>query len=90
MQVQYLAAQAHLDFTYECDRYLHAFVSEGVSRLGREKLLDDERAILVAGQSLELFVRGMIEYAQRQGWSELPESSFFAAKKFLCPIWPFC
>lgn len=86
-RVENLAAEAGLAVTPQCAEHLRAFITTGVNRMEHE---NDGRGMFEAERNLEQFVRGMIDYARRRDWPELREGTFFAAKEFFCPSWPFC
>jgi hypothetical protein len=72
------------------ERLIEELVEQTTFQLRTDGLLEDEQAILRAEQNLDRFIAEMIAEADRLGYGELREDTFFAAKRKICPLWPIC
>ena len=70
---------------------LHDSIEQGANRLVSEKRTSD-REISAAEKLIRRFAAEMVKNGERQsdGTLRLGESSFAAAQKSLCPLYPFC
>jgi hypothetical protein len=70
---------------------LHDLIVEGASRLVSEKR-NSKPEISTAAGIIRRFAGEMVKHGARQpdGTLRLTESSFAAAQRSLCPLYPFC
>ena len=73
-----------------CEHHLRPFLESGAQLMANEGVLDSEPHAVRAECSARAFVAMMVVEAQRQGYTELHEPTFFWARNLLCPLWPFC
>jgi hypothetical protein len=77
-------------FAPDCESMMRAFISQGVQTLSVAGFKQNEFKIHEAEANLSRFINSMIQEALRRQLTRLQESTFFAAKSSLCPLWPFC
>ena len=73
-----------------CEFHLRPFLENGAMVMENEQVLDSEPHRVRAECGARAFVAMMVIEARNQGMSELHEPTFFAAGKYICPLWPFC
>jgi hypothetical protein len=84
------AEEAAFGIGPECAEELRRFIGEGTRRMEAEGKLADADALQDAKTNLGRFVKDMAGEAGARGLDMLRESTFFAIKDRLCPLWPFC
>ena len=77
-------------FSPDCKTHVSAFLDNGVTALDKKKRLSDEISIKLAEAAVTALVERMVEEARAKNLPRLQETTFFAAKSWLCPLWPFC
>ena len=84
------AAALGYEIASSCEHHLRPFLESGAYRMATEGVLDNGAHVVRAEASARAFVAAMVIEAQKLGYTELHEPTFFEAKKYFCPLWPFC
>ena len=77
-------------FGKDCEGHVRSFIDAGVANLAQAAALDDEIRLMLAEAGITALVEKMVEEAVAKHLPELRESTFWAARNLLCPLWPFC
>ena len=83
--VQEEAQRENMKIAQNCEGLLRDLITQKKGAWRKQGFAKEDES-----ENLREFVRAMIEEAKSQGAAELHEWSFEAAKRKLCPIWPFC
>jgi hypothetical protein len=87
---QYRAASFGYEITPSCEHHLRPFLEDGIDELMKAGQQESAANVAVAEANVFALVTRMVIEAQVMHLDALHEPTFFAAKQFLCPLWPFC
>ena len=77
-------------FSSDCESHLLAFIDAGIAELVSKNMTNEEIQLRLAEAGITALVEKMVESAIAGNLKELQESTFFSARNFLCPLFPFC
>jgi hypothetical protein len=87
---QYQAARLGFGFSDDSSGHVADLIRGGVQRVETEGYLEDTLRIALAESNIISFTTRMAIEARQMNLLELRESTFWAARNAICPLWPFC
>ena len=87
---QLQAARFGYGFGSDCESHMQGFIHDGVAKIDAENNLNQPAWISLAEHNLTAFTTRMVIEAQVLNLNELRESTYWKAREFFCPLWPFC
>lgn len=87
---QLQAARFGYGFGSDCEDHMRGFIRDGVTKINAEGKATKPAWISLAEHNVMAFTARMVIEAQQLNLDELRETTYWKARDFFCPLWPFC